>query len=210
MLLPLMSHLRCKSEPFPIESGTTADGIPCNRTVLALTVLHYVKREFETIFVHKFSHATMPFRNIFKKWVASVHLSFLSPHTHITLPSSCSHYWLLCGVMTAASFFRPKFGAAALRGTIFDNPAWIGFWSLLWVVSTLRERRESYTRALTHFISLGPAFPFSMRSSPILSLISTFDQFARLRVNLENFPKVTDSIRSPVPTTGSSLSVGLL
>lgn len=37
------------------------------RTVLALIVLHYVKREYETVFVHKFSHATMPFRNIFKK-----------------------------------------------------------------------------------------------------------------------------------------------
>jgi hypothetical protein len=37
------------------------------RTVLALIILHYVKREYETIFVHKFSHATMPFRNIFKK-----------------------------------------------------------------------------------------------------------------------------------------------
>jgi hypothetical protein len=37
--------------------------------------------------------------------------------------------------MTAASFFRPQYGAAAVKGTVFDNPIWIGAWSLLWVVS---------------------------------------------------------------------------
>lgn len=36
--------------------------------------------------------------------------------------------------MTAASFFRPRYGAAAVKGTIFDNPIWIGSWTLLWLV----------------------------------------------------------------------------
>lgn len=92
------------------------------KTVLCLTVLHYVKRELETIFVHKFSHATMPFRNIFK---------------------NCSHYWLLCGVMTAASLFRPQFGAQALQGTIWNNPLWIGAWTVVWTYA-------EFSNFLTH------------------------------------------------------------
>ena len=34
-----------------------------------LIMLHFIKREIETLFVHRFSNATMPFKNVFKKLV---------------------------------------------------------------------------------------------------------------------------------------------
>src|SRR5689334_8594331 len=42
---------------------------------MLLCIIHFAKREFETVFIHRFSAATMPARNIFKN---SAHYWFLS------------------------------------------------------------------------------------------------------------------------------------
>lgn len=56
------------------------------RLSLAMIVLHFLKREYETLFVHKFSLATMPARNIFK---------------------NCFHYWVLSGLYVAYFIYAP-------------------------------------------------------------------------------------------------------
>eukprot|EP00042_Codosiga_hollandica_P022183 m.80392 g.80392 ORF g.80392 m.80392 type:complete len:75 (-) comp50689_c0_seq7:2460-2684(-) len=40
------------------------------RIAMVCWVFHYAKRLYETVFVHRFSHATMPIRNIFKVTVS--------------------------------------------------------------------------------------------------------------------------------------------
>jgi hypothetical protein len=59
-----------------------------NRIVCVLIVLHYVKREMETLWIHKFSHQTMPVRNLVK---------------------NCAHYWIIGGLFMAYFLYHPKF-----------------------------------------------------------------------------------------------------
>ncbi|KAA8909372.1 hypothetical protein TRICI_004538 [Trichomonascus ciferrii] len=54
--------------------------------IFVFSMLHFLKREYETAFVHKFSLATMPMFNIFK---------------------NSSHYWLLSGVLLAYFNYAP-------------------------------------------------------------------------------------------------------
>lgn len=54
---------------------------------LILATLHFIKREYETIYVHHFSNDTMPAFNLFK---------------------NSSHYWFLSGTNIALSIYHPK------------------------------------------------------------------------------------------------------
>ncbi|KAG0145771.1 hypothetical protein CROQUDRAFT_658287 [Cronartium quercuum f. sp. fusiforme G11] len=81
-----------------------------------LVTAHFVKRELETVFVHRFSNATMPLTNIFKN-------SF--------------HYWILSGVLLALPIYGQSSSALSIKGTLFDSPLWIGSCLALWSYAEL-------------------------------------------------------------------------
>ncbi|GAW81126.1 3-oxo-5-alpha-steroid 4-dehydrogenase [Plasmodium gonderi] len=51
-------------------------------------LFHFLKREFESMFVHRFSNATMPITRV---------------------PINCGHYWVLCGVNIGYYLFHPLY-----------------------------------------------------------------------------------------------------
>ncbi|KIY69522.1 hypothetical protein CYLTODRAFT_372490 [Cylindrobasidium torrendii FP15055 ss-10] len=71
-----------------------------------MIMAHFVKREFETLFIHRFSHGTMPARNILK---------------------NSGHYHILSGLLLAGDLYRPGYGAAAssMKNTIMSNPTFL-------------------------------------------------------------------------------------
>ncbi|KAI9733562.1 MAG: 3-oxo-5a-steroid 4- dehydrogenase [Cirrosporium novae-zelandiae] len=72
---------------------------PLQTLSLTLIVVHFVKRELEGIFIHRFSLATMPIRNVFK---------------------NSAHYWLLAGLNIAYWIYIPTSPTAAPPDT--KNP----------------------------------------------------------------------------------------
>jgi very-long-chain enoyl-CoA reductase len=59
---------------------------------MLLILIHFAKREFETLFIHRFSNSTMPLFN---------------------LPKNCAHYWFFAGINLAFWTYLPSSPAAA-------------------------------------------------------------------------------------------------
>lgn len=86
---PILIHsilYKLSQQPYAIEhlhSETKSYNPFLNKLSYTLVMVHYFKREFETLFVHQFSQSTMPLFNIFKN-------SF--------------HYWILNGSIALGYF----------------------------------------------------------------------------------------------------------
>jgi len=86
------------------------------KVTYGLVLAHFFKRELETIFVHRFSHATMPFFNVFK---------------------NSAHYHVLSGVLLAGGIYGPWYSKQSVAGTRFESVPWLAGWSAVWLVAEL-------------------------------------------------------------------------
>lgn len=71
---------------------------------MVLVVLHFLKREYETAVVHRFSSETMPLSNLFK---------------------NCAYYWLVGGALLAATTYSPRFAEETYRFPKYQVLVWI-------------------------------------------------------------------------------------
>lgn len=92
---PLVVYLWIYTRPW-LFYGEVAKGAAVRAEVVNIAAgcytLHYLKRLLETIFVHRFSHATMPLRNLFKNcsyyWGFTAYVSYHVNHPLYTAPST--------------------------------------------------------------------------------------------------------------------------
>ncbi|KAK7495826.1 hypothetical protein BaRGS_00012816 [Batillaria attramentaria] len=90
---PLVIYLIFYTRP-AIIYGAGADKLPYAQVVniaAACWTFHYAKRLLETVFVHRFSHATMPIKNIFKNsmyyWGFASFVAYFMNHPMYTPPA---------------------------------------------------------------------------------------------------------------------------
>lgn len=99
---PLFVYLIFYGRPTFIYGAAADTSISLTAHIAAgCYIVHYVKRILETIFVHRFSHATMPIRNLFKNcsyyWGFTAYVSYHVNHPLYTSPC-CLQVWSFLAV----------------------------------------------------------------------------------------------------------------
>ena len=107
---PLLTYLWIYTRPW-IFYGTVdnASYKPVVQIAMACWSIHYLKRLLETIFVHRFSNATMPMSNLFKNctyyWGFAAYVAYHMNHPLYTAPSMTQTYAGLAGFIVSFFFF---------------------------------------------------------------------------------------------------------
>ncbi|KAF2236510.1 hypothetical protein EV356DRAFT_530793 [Viridothelium virens] len=99
---PLLFHpLVYLLRPYIYHDGLRAPSSLQTISLLMITV-HFLKRELETLFLHRFSNASMPLFNLFK---------------------NSGHYWFLAGLLIAYVTYSPTSATAAPSNPALTYPA---------------------------------------------------------------------------------------
>ncbi|KAK5664832.1 Very-long-chain enoyl-CoA reductase [Batrachochytrium dendrobatidis] len=129
-----------------------------------MIILHYFKRELETVHLHRFSNDTMPLGN---------------------LPKNCFHYWVIGGIMIAYPLYQPGYEHGYFKG--LTEPMFLGPLLLIWLFAevsnlmthiTLRNLRPVGTRVRNIPMGYGfnhvtcPNYFFEILGWIVLSLIT--------------------------------------
>ncbi|PHH90603.1 hypothetical protein CDD83_3162 [Cordyceps sp. RAO-2017] len=97
---PILIHAGAvAARPWLFAGAADAPMSPTQWLSFAMIVGHFVKRELETLFVHRFSASTMPAFNLVK---------------------NSAFYWALSGLLCACSIYGPRSRAAAARLPALD------------------------------------------------------------------------------------------
>ncbi|KAF7796032.1 hypothetical protein EIP86_007202 [Pleurotus ostreatoroseus] len=133
---PLIIHPLMYYFPKVVYGGAVQHSL-LQQYVFVMVMLHFLKREYETLFVHRFSHGTMPFNFVFRKCVPKPRSS-LTWGMLITSFSS-AHYHLLGGLGLAYPVYSPTYSAASpyIRGTIRDDPKFLWACIAVWLFAEL-------------------------------------------------------------------------
>ncbi|KAJ7076001.1 3-oxo-5-alpha-steroid 4-dehydrogenase-domain-containing protein [Mycena belliarum] len=132
--------------------GAKVEHSALQKSVYAMVLLHFTKRELETLLVHRFSHATMPLFNIFK---------------------NSAHYYILSGALLAYDLYRPGLSAPAVAGTWRDNKTMLYAAWAIWTFAqlsnlsthlTLRALRPAGTTTRAVPMGYGFSAPFRLTS----------------------------------------------
>lgn len=102
---PLAVYLWVYQRPYIFYGSSTAVWGTTAHIAAACWTLHYAKRLLETVFVHRFSHSTMPIQNLFKNcayyWGFTAYVAYHINHPLYTSPCAVQVYaglaaFLLC------------------------------------------------------------------------------------------------------------------
>ncbi|CAH2102488.1 unnamed protein product [Euphydryas editha] len=100
---PLFVYLWVYQRPWILYGSESTEPGTVATIAAVCWSIHYGKRLLETLFVHRFSHGTMPLRNLFKNcsyyWLFALYIAYHINHPLYTAPCSTCVYVGVAGFM---------------------------------------------------------------------------------------------------------------